>query len=179
MKKLLKFPLSIQFFSEEGNEGTDPVDNQVEKKTEEGTKKTFTQAEVDAIVEKRLARTKAKSTEETKTEEVKDETVVETVNPFIEKYAQAEIKVAMTQQGIDASKVNRAVRLIDHKTVLAEDGSIDTEKLNTSITELLEEWPELGPAHKDEKKGFKFGSDDNAKKGGDDDLIAAAFGNKI
>ncbi len=174
MKKLLNYPLQNQFFAEEGNEGTDPADNQEEKKTEEGTEKTFTQKEVDAIVKERLARTKTKTTEETKTDEVKEETVA-TVNPYIEKYAQAEIKVAMTQQGIDASKVNRAVRLIDHNTVLAEDGSIDTEKLNTSITELLEEWPELGPAQQDEKKGFKFGSDDSKHKGSDDDLIADIF----
>lgn len=172
--KSLKYPLDIQYFAEGADEGTDPAENQEAEKKEE---KTFTQKEVDDIVKERLARTK--TTVDKTPEDKTEDPVVETVNPYLERYAQAEIKVAMARQGIDASKVDRAVRLIDFNTVLTEAGDVDAEKLTTSINELLEEWPELGPIKETEDKAIKFkvGADGSNKQGGNDDLIAAAFGN--
>lgn len=185
MKDLLNYPLNIQLFADTDNEDTGADDNN--QGNEDGAnEKTFTQAEVDALVAREKARakrqaekdaSKASNTEAINQDEAKSSSV-DQVNPYLEKYAQAEIKVAMTQNGIDASKVNRSVRLIDHNTVLDEDGVIDVEKLNTAIADLLKEWPELAPSQDEGGKGFKIGSDKNRQQGTDEDLLAAAFGNK-
>lgn len=181
MKDLFKFPLNIQLFADEGPD-VDPEDKNQPEEDDKPEEKTFTQEEVNALIAKEKARAKNKVKQKLKQEEPTeaDEDVEQEpqVNPYLERYAQAEIKVAMTTQGIDPNKVNRAVRLIDHNTVLTEDGDIDVEKLNGSIADLLKEWPELAPANEVERKGFKIGGDGSDGKGDLGDEIAKAFGNK-
>lgn len=178
MKDLLKFPLNIQLFADD-NEDTGADDN--DQGSDEGAAgKTFTQAEVDALIAKEKARAKKQSkkqTEDTTKTDGEETSTKQEVNPYIDKYAQAEIKFAMTQNGIDATKANRAVRLIDQSTVLTEDGEVDIEKLNTAIADLLKEWPELASTKDADGKGFKIGADQSKNKAKDEDLIAAAFGN--
>ncbi len=186
MKNLFKFPLDIQLFANEitdDNEDTGAKDNNQEDKTSKD--KAYTQADIDAAVAKEKARTKARYEKQLKSSSDNDKEDVEAnnnatnnENPYIEKYVQAEIKVAMVQNGIDSAKVSRAVRLIDVKDVLSDEGDVDNEKLNTTISELLKEWPELAPSKDDNDKGIrKIGSDKKENKGNVDDLIAKAFGN--
>lgn len=184
MKDLFKFPLDIQYYAEDANEDTGAEDNN--QGEDEGAKdeKTFTQAEVNELIAKEKARARNQAKKQVKkkvqenTKDEVEEPSQEIVNPYLERYAQAEIKVAMAQQGVDATKVNRAVRLIDFNNVLTENGDIDTEKMNGAITELLEEWPELAPATNEDNVSFKIGSDKDKQKGKDADVIANAFGNK-
>lgn len=172
MKDLFRFPLNIQLFAADdnaaagGNEDTGADENN--QGAEGSQEKTFTQAEVNVLIAKEKAKAKGKSQKQTaKTSEAStdDQTSEQSQdNPFIKKYAQAEIKVAMTENGIDPKKVGRAVRLIDVDEVLTEEGEVDTEKLNTSITDLLKDFPELKTVTEDGKKGIKIGSEGNDKK---------------
>lgn len=183
MKDLLKFPLDIQYFASEGesNEDTGAGDNN-QGSDEGAATKTFTQAEVDALIAKEKARAKKQSQKQeinsTKTDVEEPSTATQEVNPYIDKYAQAEIKFAMVQNGIDAKKAARAIKLIDHKEVLSEDGEIDDEALNSAIADLLKEWPELAPSkNDDEQKGIRKIGSEGKKDKVEDDLIAKAFGN--
>lgn len=180
----LKYPLMIQFFGEDDNgDAGDGGDGDVLTFDELLADKDY-KAEYDRRVQKAIQtyeKNRKKRDSGTKGEsgpEEKEGTEAPpTVNPFIEKYAQAEIKVAMAQNGIDPSKIGRAVRLIDHTKVLDAEGAIDAEKLNTTIADLLKEWPELAPLSDGDSKNFKIGADKNKQKGSEDDLIALAFGN--
>lgn len=189
MKDLMKYPLNIQLFAGETNEDAGAEDNNQEE--ESGEEATFTQADMDAAVAKEKARVKAryekkngknKKTNSTQ-EDSEDSTATESqVNPYLEKYAQAEIRSALLENNVSKDKVKRAVRLIDQGEILDEDGDIDEEKLDEAIADLLEEWPELLPEKKGEEesgqnRNFKIGSDKNKDKGSEADLIAKAFGN--
>ena len=189
MKDLLKFPLNIQLFAEDGegagsgaddksgNEGTGTEDK------DQGSKaKTFTQEEVNALIGKEKAKFQKKlkdlsgSDDGDKSKEAEGKTGTQEANPYLDKYAQAEIKVAMTMNGIDPQKVARAVRLIDTSEVMSESGDVDTNKLNTAIANLLKDWPELKSAATG--KVGKIGADNGSGgKVGAEDLIAKAFGN--
>lgn len=188
MKDLLayKFPLNIQLFAEEGDEANKEADNKDDKggtgaaDKDQGNKpKTFTQDEVNALIGKEKAKFQKKIKDLSGDEEKKPGEGEKTQeNPFIQKYAQAEIKASMMSNGIDPSKVARAVRLIDTTEVINETGEVDAEKLNKAIADLLKDWPELKATKDDQKNGFKIGGDKEKDKGNAEDLIAKAFGNK-
>lgn len=74
------------------------------------------------------------------------------------------IENAMLRKGIKDEKVERAVRLVDKKTILDEKGQLDQGKLNTEIEELLKVFPELIEKSQDEKVGFKIGADGTQDK---------------
>lgn len=71
----------------------------------------------------------------------------------------AKIENALLRKNVKDEKVTRAVRLVDKKNILDEDGSLDQSKLDTEIEELLKDFPELIGKSDDDKKGFKIGSD--------------------
>lgn len=187
MKNLLayKYPLNIQLFAEEGDgagEGADKEDKKGgtgdENKDQGDKAKTFTQEEVNALIGKEKAKFQKKIKDISGEDEKKPgEGEKSQENPFIQKYAQAEIKASMMTNGIDPLKVARAVKLIDTTEVLNETGEVDAEKLNKAIADLLKEWPELKTSKDGGKDGFKFGSDQKKDKGNTDDLISKAFGN--
>lgn len=199
MKDLFKkvmFPLNIQLFAGEeggegdqgggtgdGGQGDDGKGGKTPPATPPADDKKFTQADVDAMIAKEKAKQKAKYEKAFKDGDPNDGKTGSTEgnhsepNPYIEKYALAEIKASMMTNGIDPMKVARAVRLIDASEVLDETGEIDAEKLNKSIADLLKDWPELKATSVNGDKGFKFGSDNQKNKGTVDDLISKAFGN--
>ena len=71
----------------------------------------------------------------------------------------AKIENALLRKNVKDEKVTRAVRLVDKKNILDEDGSLEQSKLDTEIEELLKDFPELIGKSDDDKKGFKIGSD--------------------
>ena len=176
MNKDLKFPLNIQLF---GGGEADPVD----PPTDPTPPKTFTQEEVDKIVAERVAREKKQGTPATVTNppasvnpEVTTPELPVVDDVLVKKYVHAELKSAMMLEGIDPTKVARAVRLLDADSVLNEAGDVDSEKVATQIADLLKEWPELKAQGAQEKLGFKIGSD-GSNTNTDADAIAKAFGN--
>ena len=96
---------------------------------------------------------KAKSVNEKTQEAIKraEKATLEAIN--------AKIENALLRKNVKDEKVTRAVRLVDKKNILDEDGSLDQSKLDTEIEELLKDFPELIGKSDDDKKGFKIGSD--------------------
>lgn len=73
----------------------------------------------------------------------------------------------LMKQGVDLSKIARAVKMIDTPSVLNDDGEVDSDLMNTEIEKLLKEFPEFKSKTDldDKNKGFKFGSDGKDDKG--------------
>lgn len=65
----------------------------------------------------------------------------------------------MLRKNVKDEKITRAVRLVDKKNILDENGTLDESKLNTEIEDLLKDFPELVSKSDDNKKTFKIGDD--------------------
>lgn len=96
---------------------------------------------------------KAKSVDEKTQDAIKraEKATLEAIN--------AKIENALLRKNVKDEKVTRAVRLVDKKNILDEDGSLDQSKLDAEIEELLKDFPELVSKSDEDKKGFKIGSD--------------------
>ena len=101
---------------------------------------------------------KAKSVDEKTQEAIKraEKATLEAIN--------AKIENALLRKNVKDEKVTRAVRLVDKKNVLNEDGSLDQSKLDDEIEELLKDFPELISKTEEDKKGFKIGDDGKEDK---------------
>lgn len=71
----------------------------------------------------------------------------------------AKIENALLRKNVKDEKITRAVRLVDKKNILDENGTLDESKLNTEIEDLLKDFPELVSKSDDNKKTFKIGDD--------------------
>lgn len=96
---------------------------------------------------------KSKSVDEKTQEAIKkaEKATIEAIN--------AKIENALLRKNIKEGKVTRAVRLVDKKNILDENGSLDESKLNTEIEDLLKDFPELIAKNEENKKSFKIGDD--------------------
>jgi len=104
--------------------------------------KTFTQEEVDAIIKKRIAKLEKqmlKQGAEPQTENQETANIVEAVKRAVT----AEIKAELLIGGFDPAKVGRALRLVDIDGVTDKSGQIDVELLQSELTALKKEFPEL------------------------------------
>ncbi len=101
---------------------------------------------------------KAKSVDEKTQEAIKraEKATLEAIN--------AKIENALLRKNVKDEKVTRAVRLVDKKNILNEDGSLDQSKLEDEIEELLKDFPELISKTEEDKKGFKIGDDGKEEK---------------
>lgn len=96
---------------------------------------------------------KSKSVDEKTQEAIKkaEKATIEAIN--------AKIENALLRKNVKEGKVTRAVRLVDKKNILDENGSLDESKLNTEIEDLLKDFPELIVKNEENKKSFKIGDD--------------------
>lgn len=144
-------------------------------------KKTYTQAEVDAM----LARTRKKYqkgvTDEAPAEgepEQPEESAATSIP--MDKYIRAELKGSMAMFDIAAKKLGRAAMLIEPESVM-ENGVYSEEKAKQKIEKLLQEWPELKRAEVgSENNDFSFGAprqDENAETT-TATKVSQIFGNK-
>lgn len=101
---------------------------------------------------------KTKSVDEKTQEAIKraEKATLEAIN--------AKIENALLRKNVKDEKVTRAVRLVDKKNILNEDGSLDQSKLDDEIEELLKDFPELISKTEEDKKGFKIGDDGKEDK---------------
>ena len=78
----------------------------------------------------------------------------------------ARIENAVLSAGVNSEKVKYAVRCIDRKACLDEDGEFSFEKANAAVAELIKAMPEFA-GKKDDKAavGFSIGADNDADKG--------------
>lgn len=161
--------------------------------------KTYTDEEVNGIskknVDKALAKqlkdlgiediekakailTKAREDEEkNKTSDDKSKELTDKLNKASVEIVNSKIENALLRKGINESKVERAVRLINKSNILEKDGTIDSGKLTTEIEEVLKEFPEL-ISKKEEDKSFKIGGDGKEENKDQNSLLASAFGNE-
>lgn len=170
--------------SEQKQEGTVSADEDKKQSS-----KTYTQAEVDAMMAKARKKYTGKVNETDQVEEVvKDEEENPTATEqdqatglTIEKYAQAELKASMAIAGVNPSKVQRAVRLVDIANVL-ENGQFSEEKAQAEIETLLKDWPELKTSSSNGNgNSFYFGAPEQEEQNQEEkqkSMFSSIFGNK-
>ena len=157
------------------------------KEGTETTPKTFTQEELDSIVNEKVATLKkdqprkeeleafnawkeSQKTEKEKTDEAL--TNAEKARLVAEERANGlEAKVACLSKGVIADAVDDVVILA--KAMVTEEMTIDQ-----AIDKVLEKYPNFKNEHNEEQKGFKIGAHDVKQKGNPNDLLSKAFGNK-
>ncbi len=153
--------------------------------------KTFTQADVDRLIQERVAREKKNqlSKDELKAynewkesqktdEEKKNEALTNAENARIaaeEKANNLEAKVTCLSKGVIATSVDDVV-------ILAKAMVTDEITIEKAIDKVLEKYPSFkGEAKLQEEetqKGFKIGAGAENLKGNANDALAAIFGNK-
>lgn len=148
--------------------------------------RTFTQAEVDRIVQERLSRVKVtpqntdvnKLAQQPQTVDTSafDAQIAEVRNQLVG----AKVESVMATSGIRPEKIERAVRLVDISKCVNKDGSPDTEKIRKEIDELIKDFPELKNTAEEGTAGFKFGANSNSKGDASDTAskVSEIFGNK-
>lgn len=153
--------------------------------------KTFTQADVDRLIQERVAREKKnqlskdelkaynewKESQKTE-EEKKNEALTNAENARIaaeEKANNLEAKVTCLSKGVIATSVDDVV-------ILAKAMVTDEITVEQAIDKVLEKYPSFkGEAKLQEEetqKGFKIGAGAENLKGNANDALAAIFGNK-
>ena len=174
-----------------GGADTSNVDT---KETETDTKdttpeeKTFTQTDVDKLIQERITREKKNQLskdelkayndwkESQKTEEEKKNealTNAEKARLAAEERANSlEAKVTCLSKGVIATSVDDVVILA--KAMVTEEITIDK-----AIDKVLEKYPSFkGEQQQEENKGFKVGAGAEQTKGNTNDALASIFGNK-
>jgi hypothetical protein len=163
----------IPLFDAEGGNGggggaTPPADPKPEGGTPQGGEdptpgeggKTFTQAELDAIIAKRLARERKQweqqLEEQRKKEQMSAEERLKAEKEEAEKKAQqiqqtanqrliqAEAKVIAAELGVKPNRINYLLKLADLSGVeVGEDGGIDSNAIKDALNTVLADFPEL------------------------------------
>ena len=163
--------------------------NQTENTQEnqqEQVEKTFTQADVDRIVQERLARVKV-TPQETQVDKIVNQPQTVDTSAFDAQMASvrqqlvnAKVESVMATSGIKPEKIERAARLVDASKCVNKDGNPDSEKIKKEIEDLLKDFPELKSSTEEGNAGFKFGADSNNKTDVSEtaNKVSAIFGNK-
>lgn len=73
----------------------------------------------------------------------------------------AVLETVLHQNHVKTEKVEKAVKLIDRKDCLDEDGKFSKEKADEAVKALLKDWPELAETkdNNSSNTGFRIGSD--------------------
>lgn len=162
----------------QGNQATGQTEGTNTQSTA-GSEKTFTQAEVDALIEKRLARERKKyqqtgTTAQQGTDESASAQGTTTVEVDVTEDArnQANAIIAQANQRLiqaiaqsEATKLNinpdyiaDAVRLADLSAVkVGDDGTVDTKSVTTALEAVLTRMPVLKATTETPAGGFKVG----------------------
>ena len=165
-------PKAAESQDKEGNKPADQKQEGAESASDDKAQsgKTYTQAEVDAMMAKArkkyqkggvTAETEEPAATETEAAEGTDgETETPAVDPgqpavqaqrdsatgmLVTKLARAEIKSELAIAGVDPTKIARAARLIDPEEVM-ENGEYSEAKAKEAVKTLLADWPELKPS---------------------------------
>lgn len=161
------------------NAGATQETNQNTNTTTE-TVRTFTQAEVDAMIEKRLARERKKSQQNTANTATEEQTTAatETGTTHVEvdvtedarqqaaaiiaqanqRLIQAIAQSEATKLNINPSYIADAVRLADlSKVTVNNDGTVDTKSITAALEAVIERMPVLKATTESPAGGFKVG----------------------
>ena len=169
-----------------GNAEAAETNSDTEKTTQE--EKTFTQADVDKLIQERVARERKNqlSKEELKAyqewkesqkteEEKKNEALTNAEKAKLaaeERANNLEAKVTCLSKGVVATSVDDVVILA--KAMVTEEVTIEQ-----AIDKVLQKYPSFkGAQQQDEQKGFVIGAGSQQQKENTNDALARAFGNK-
>lgn len=185
MSRLMEADTGSKGGADAGND-TPPANEDKEAQKEE---KTFTQADVDKLIQDRIAREKKNQLskdelkayndwkESQKTEEEKKNealTNAEKARVAAEEKATAlEAKVTCLSKGVIATSVDDVVVLA--KAMVTEEITIEQ-----AIDKVLEKYPSFKgeQQQQEDNKGFKVGAGSQKQKENPNDALARAFGNK-
>lgn len=169
-----------------GNVETTETKTDRQETTQE--EKTFTQADVDRLIQERVAREKKnqiskdelkaynewKESQKTE-EEKKNEALTNAENARIaaeERANSLEAKVTCLSKGVIATSVDDVV-------ILAKAMVTDEITVEQAIEKVLEKYPSFkGEQQQEDNKGFIIGAGAENLKGNANDALAAIFGNK-
>lgn len=189
VNRLMEADSGIGSGANTGNVETTETKTDIQETTQE--EKTFTQADVDRLIQERVAREKKnqiskdelkaynewKESQKTE-EEKKNEALTNAENARIaaeEKANNLEAKVTCLSKGVIATSVDDVV-------ILAKAMVTDEITIEKAIDKVLEKYPSFkGEAKLQEEetqKGFKIGAGAENLKGNANDALAAIFGNK-
>lgn len=186
MSRLMEADNGAGSGADTGNEETTETKTDTKETTQE--EKTFTQADVDKLIQERIAREKKNQLskdelkaynewkESQKTEEEKKNealTNAEKARLAAEEKATAlEAKVICLSKGVIASSVDDVV-------ILAKAMVTDEVTIEQAIDKVLEKYPSFKVEQQQEdNKGFKVGVGAEQTKGNTNDALASIFGNK-
>lgn len=156
-------PRYVRLFSDGGGSGDDQKDDKPEdgpdSKGEDGGNKTFTQDELDAIIDKRLKRErkkwqdtvesekkKAQMTEQERLKAEKEEAekrVTEAEKRANQRLIRAEAKAMAAELGVKSERVNYLLKLADLDGVEVDDGEVDASAVKTAVQQVVKDMPEL------------------------------------
>ena len=189
VNRLMEADSGIGSGANTGNVETTETKTDRQETTQE--EKTFTQADVDRLIQERVAREKKnqiskdelkaynewKESQKTE-EEKKNEALTNAENARIaaeEKANNLEAKVTCLSKGVIATSVDDVV-------ILAKAMVTDEITIEKAIDKVLEKYPSFkGEAKLQEEetqRGFKIGAGAENLKGNANDALAAIFGNK-
>lgn len=189
VNRLMEADSGIGSGANTGNVETTETKTDRQETTQE--EKTFTQADVDRLIQERVAREKKnqiskdelkaynewKESQKTE-EEKKNEALTNAENARIaaeERANSLEAKVTCLSKGVIATSVDDVV-------ILAKAMVTDEITIEKAIDKVLEKYPSFkGEAKLQEEetqKGFKIGAGAENLKGNANDALAAIFGNK-
>lgn len=195
-------PMNLQLFAEsQGGGGDGSPDAGVQQQTmqqQAGTEKTFTQAEVDAIIAQRLARGKQEPYQAIDTQELVNQLAValgerihstsqqpqQTSKPSQENDAlqaaqnalnearqlrvQTSLETMAVQAGVNPDALPLLINSVDTSDVNVEGTTVDQEALQKKLNETLEKYPML--------RGNQGGYSGGANPGGQQKLDESSFG---
>nr|DAY85566.1 MAG TPA: Major capsid protein [Caudoviricetes sp.] len=186
MSRLMEADNGAGSGADTGNEETTETKTDTKETAQE--EKTFTQADVDKLIQERVARERKNQLskdelkayndwkESQKTEEQKKNealTNAEKARLAAEEKATAlEAKVACLSKGVVSDSVDDVVILA--KAMVTEEVTIEQ-----AIEKVLEKYPSFkGEQQQEENKGFKIGAGAEQSKNNVNDALSRAFGNK-
>lgn len=191
MSRLMEADTGVNGGADTGNVDTKETETDTKETTQTETKeaKSYTQDELDKLIESRVNRERKKimNDEEYKKyeawkesqkteEEKKNEALTNAEKARIaaeEKATALEAKVTCLSKGVNATSVDDVVVLA--KAMVTEEVTIEQ-----AIDKVLEKYPSFKreQQQQEDNKGFKIGADSQKQKENPNDALARAFGNK-
>lgn len=186
MSRLMEADSGASSGANTGDVETTETNSDTKETTQE--EKTFTQADVDKLIQERIAREKKNqlSKEELKAynewkesqkteEEKKNEALTNAEKARLaaeEKATALEAKVTCLSKGVITTSVDDVV-------ILAKAMVTDEITIEQAIDKVLEKYPSFkGEQQEEQNKGFKVGAGAEQTKGNTNDALASIFGNK-
>lgn len=152
----------------------DEVNNISKKNADKATKKLMKDLGIDDVEEAKTILANARAEKE------KNQTAEDKANDLSKNLSEKDkeldkknrelvsalLENRLMRQGVNSTKIERAVKMIPVQDVLNEDGEVDNDLMNTEIEKLLKDFPEFKTKADDDNKskGFKFGSNGEENK---------------